>query len=85
MYGILVVVAALGALSLSAVLSMLAYSANPVVSGAKVQGMNVAALGSHRTSDQSITRTGARPLPDPVEEAENHDLQRSGSDRDQWP
>jgi peptide/nickel transport system substrate-binding protein len=30
------------------VLSMLAYSCNPVVSGAKVQGMNVAALGSHR-------------------------------------
>jgi peptide/nickel transport system substrate-binding protein len=30
------------------VLSMLAYSCNPVVSGAKVEGMNVAALGSHR-------------------------------------
>ncbi|MFY1636875.1 ABC transporter substrate-binding protein [Solwaraspora sp. WMMB335] len=30
------------------VLSMLAYSANQVVSGANVEGMNVAALGSHR-------------------------------------
>jgi peptide/nickel transport system substrate-binding protein len=30
------------------VLSMLAYSCNPVVSGAKVHGMNVAGLGSHR-------------------------------------
>jgi peptide/nickel transport system substrate-binding protein len=30
------------------VLSMLAYSCNPVVSGAKVKGMNTAALGSHR-------------------------------------
>nr|MDT0659488.1 ABC transporter substrate-binding protein [Micromonospora sp. DSM 115978] len=29
-------------------LSMLAYAANPVVSGAKVQGMNVKALGNHR-------------------------------------
>ncbi|MFI7437425.1 ABC transporter substrate-binding protein [Micromonospora haikouensis] len=30
------------------VLSMLAYSCNPVVSGSSVQGMNVAGLGSHR-------------------------------------
>jgi len=30
------------------VLSMLAYSCNPVVTGAKVEGVNVAALGSHR-------------------------------------
>jgi peptide/nickel transport system substrate-binding protein len=29
-------------------LSMLAYAANPVVSGAKVQGINVKALGNHR-------------------------------------
>jgi peptide/nickel transport system substrate-binding protein len=29
-------------------LSMLAYAANPVVGGAKVQGMNVKALGNHR-------------------------------------
>jgi peptide/nickel transport system substrate-binding protein len=29
-------------------LSMLAYASNPVVSGAKVQGMNVKALGTHR-------------------------------------
>ncbi|MFI5932255.1 ABC transporter substrate-binding protein [Actinoplanes sp. NPDC051494] len=30
------------------VLSMLAYSCNPVVTGSKVEGVNVAALGSHR-------------------------------------
>jgi ABC-type transport system substrate-binding protein len=30
------------------VLSMLAYSTNPVVSGAKVKGMNVDALANHR-------------------------------------
>ena len=30
------------------VLSMLAYSCNPVVTGSKVKGVNVAALGSHR-------------------------------------
>jgi peptide/nickel transport system substrate-binding protein len=30
------------------ILSMLAYAANPVVSGAKVQGINVKALGNHR-------------------------------------